>query len=134
MKILFIEEDVELRHLLVDFARSQFPEITVIETVDLKEARRDIEHHLPELVFIGIESDSTDLELFQDLSTITYPDRVFIAMTPQDTPRYRKIGLATGADYLIGKDGMLTLELAILIDSFLDQDDFDSMNNAEKVA
>ena len=121
MKILFIEEDIDLRELLCDFVQSQFPTVELFTATDDQEARSCIESQIPELVFIDVnlpESIQKPLRVI----TITHPDIVVVAMTKEDTPRYRKAALQAGAHYLTNKNGVFMQEVSTLIEGFLNTD------------
>ena len=102
-KIFLVDDAAPIRARLGDMLRKIGGVIVVGEAESVSSAIEGISRTRPQYVVLDIRLiDGSGIDLLRKLKPI-HPEIVFIMLTNQSEPQYRKVCLANGANYFLDK-------------------------------
>ncbi len=101
-KILLVEDNKNYREAFKEHLSLNFPQVTIEEAVDGRQAMEKVEFFRPGLIFMDINlPDESGLQLTRKIKA-QYPGANVIILTSHDLPEYRDAALRFGAnDFLV---------------------------------
>ncbi len=118
-KTLIVDDNPNIRQLLINTLSILFPTMVIEEAADGKEALQKVEALLPNLIFMDIQMPGENgLELTRKIKT-NYPEIIVIILTGCDLPDYREAACRNGANYFVVKDSFAIEQIEKLVKSIL---------------
>ncbi len=100
---LIVEDNTLMRKTLADTLRTSFPEASIHEAVNGKEALDACEKASPELILMDIElPDANGLDLTRRIKRRS-PETKILVVSLYDGPEYREAAAKNGADGFLSK-------------------------------
>ena len=102
-KILIVEDNITFRHTLKDLLLVRFPNMSIAEAKDEKEALEKMELFCPDLVFMDIQLPGRNgLGILRKHKDI-FNESSIIIFTNHDSPEYKQKAIQEGADHFLSK-------------------------------
>ena len=118
-KILIVEDNRFYRDALRESVKARFPEVTVDEAVNGKEAMEKVNSLCPDLIFMDLRlPDESGLELTKKIRA-AFANTSIIVLTSYDLPEYKEAATRSGANCFCAKNSTTEEELLTLVKSFL---------------
>jgi DNA-binding NarL/FixJ family response regulator len=118
-KILIVEDNRFYREALRESVKARFPEVTVDEAVNGKEAIEKVNSLCPDLIFMDLRlPDESGLELTKKIRA-AFANTSIIVLTSYDLPEYKEAATRSGANCFFAKNSTTEEELLTLVKSFI---------------
>jgi DNA-binding NarL/FixJ family response regulator len=117
VKTLIVEDNVAFRRALTRALLDHFPKMAIAEASKSREAREQIQHFSPTLVFMDIRlPNGNGLDLTKEIKS-AHPEILVIVLTSYDLHEYQEAALRNGASYFLTKGSVTGETIAELIRS-----------------
>lgn len=103
VRVLIVDDSVDMRKVLHDTLCSRFPFLSILEAHDSEQARRHLDGPVPDLMFVDIRLPGENgLSLTRRIRSV-HSGVAIIILTNHDSPEYSQAAFASGADRFMSK-------------------------------
>lgn len=117
--LLIVDDNPVMRETVRKVLWSKFPDLSINEAGDGREALIQIHSHLPDLILMDIHlPGDSGLKLTRKILDI-FPQIVIIIFTNYDLPEYRQAAFENGAEFFLSKSALHKQKLTSVVGSVL---------------